>query len=377
MFLNDDGSFRKEKISDTLKSINSEAKTVCDLRESVEVSDIYIPDGSDEAWYYTHHPFMTKFKGRYYGFYSSARRNEDDIGQRVMMATSDDFKSWKIKPAVDILRGEHTDETLTCAGVLLNGEKLTLFYFAYEYGAATVRKNEDGSDLRPEEKDSVRERRRSYYVETEDGETWSEPVCLGGWHSGNLSPERFGNLLLWAGYGSYSYTEDLTGRGGWNTQWLRRDPESEKPRHITESAFYRTADGTIFHLSRTDATQVFAAASFDGGYTFTDMYRTRFTDYDAKFQCGTLPDGRYYYIGNKSRARAELFLMISENGIDFDTHYLLGDIPYTQKRKGMYKGGNYGYPTTYIDGEYLHVIYSRGKEALSAVRVKLTDIGVK
>ena len=73
----------------------------------------------------------------------------------------------------------------------------------------------------------------------------------------------------------------------------------------------------------------------------------------------------------------ELVVMISENGVDFTECYYIGDSIYQAQKTGMYKAGNYGYPTTYIDDEYMYIVYSKGKEALGVTRVKLSSLGVK
>ena len=53
------------------------------------------------------------------------------------------------------------------------------------------------------------------------------------------------------------------------------------------------------------------------------------------------------------------------------------DEDYTMMKDGMYKGGLYGYPTSYFDDKYMYVIYSLHKESVEVLRVPLTAIGVK
>jgi len=107
------------------------------------------------------------------------------------------------------------------------------------------------------------------------------------------------------------------------------------------------------------------------------MYPTSFQDTSNKFQFGTLPDGRYYFIGGISRTRSEIILMTSTDGINFNQWYYLAKDAYTQQKPdGMYKGGTYGYTTTFFDSDYMYAIYSLGKESLEIMRVPLKDIGV-
>ncbi len=357
-----------EVAESVLKSINFDLTGAQQLTSKVEEVEVYTPDGSESAWYYSHHPFMTFFKGKYYIIYSSGRRNEDDFGQRVMLATSTDFKNWIINPLMDSLQGHHSEEVLTAFGFYEYEGKLTAYVYAYEY-----------IEGRPSDENYIfaaRENQRVFALQTEDGTTWSTPkeICKWKGGGGNQSPERFGDLLIWAGFGSISYTTDLTGMSGWKDVKLSLAPNTEKPEIITESGIYQTSDGTLVLMSRTNGGTSLAAASFDGGYTWTNMYRSSFKDYGAKFQFGTLPDGRHYYIGNLSSGRKEAVLMVSDDGVNFDKVYYLGVTSYTQQQNGLYKGGNYGYPTTYIDDEYLHVVYSRGKEAVGALRIRLSEI---
>ena len=53
------------------------------------------------------------------------------------------------------------------------------------------------------------------------------------------------------------------------------------------------------------------------------------------------------------------------------------DEDYTMMKDGMYKGGLYGYPTSYFDDNYMYVIYSLRKESVEVLRVPLAAIGVK
>ena len=47
-----------------------------------------------EEWNYAHHPFLTRFQGRFFLISSSGHHHEDDVGQRVVCMGSDDFVHW-------------------------------------------------------------------------------------------------------------------------------------------------------------------------------------------------------------------------------------------------------------------------------------------
>ena len=183
----------------------------------------------------------------------------------------------------------------------------------------------------------------------------SEPIKLtSGWlNAGNMSPKKYTyadgkEILLWVGFGTQvlAWTEDLTGLSGWTNvrteiyEGVKNVKDPKEPIENTESSIYQLSDGTLIHISRTNRTcNSLAAASFDGGKTWTPMYESNFTDYGAKFEFGKLPDGRYFYLGNLSPQRAELVVMVSEDGVNFTEGYYLGDTYYKGK-EGLYKGGN-------------------------------------
>lgn len=350
-------------------------------RIKVEKRRIFTPDGSDSAWYYSHHPFIAKFKGRLYAVWSSGRVNEDDVGQRIMLATSEDITDWNVGVLVDSLRGDHSELTLYATGIYSDGETLTVYYTAYEYTADTLRKSEDGTDWRPEEKVCKRVRHTPCCLQTADGVQWSAPKPVSGnftcgeIYCGNVSPVRLpSGKLMWAGYGSVAVSESGDPAGFWQGRFLSLAEGEAKTNSLTESALFRHEDGTVFLLSRTDGGTSVCAASTDEGQTWTDFYHTQITDHGAKFELGRLPDGRYYLLANVDNRRTSVNLLVSRDGCSFDAWHLLADEDYQQMKEGMYKGGVYGYPTSCIDGDTMYIIYSLRKESVEVLRFHLSEL---
>lgn len=366
--------YGKEEAVEYISSIRSDPEyTVRESKLNIERARIFTPNGD---WYYNHHPFVTFFQGRLWAFWSAGHLNEDDCGQRIMMASSENFRDWEVSVLVDSIPGEASELVCFCKGCYVADGKLRVFWQSYEYEPSTLRKNPDGTPLRPLDADSVRWQKGVFYTETADGEHWTEPVSMGTIYGGNLSPEALiSGRLLWAGYGSLSWSDDPSAVGTWENIRLGYGSGVGKPRLITESGFYQTADGVIYLLSRTNDQYLYAAASYDNGSTWTGMYPTAFPDTSNKFEFGRLPDGRYYYLGGISRSRSEIVLQTSTDGMLFDHWYTLATAPYRQMRPdGMYKNGTYGYMTSCTDDTYLYVIYSLGKESLEILRVPLSDI---
>lgn len=357
------------KISNNPEYVTSKSKL------NIETARIFTPSGST-GWYYTHHPFITKFNGKFYAFYSSGRANEDDCGQRIMMATSSDFTNWNVSILVDSIQGEASELVCYCKGCYVYNNTMTVFFQDYEYAASTLRQNTDGTPLRPLEENAVRNQHGVFYLQTTDGIHWSDPISMGTVYGGNLSPVALqSGKLMWAGYGSLSVSSDPTAIGTWSNTRLQLDSSSAKPKVITESGFYQTKDGVIYLMSRTNDEYTYIAASFDDGASWTDMYPSKFVDTSNKFEMGTLPNGKYYYLGGISKKRSEIILMVSSDGVHFNTWYYLADGSYTPLKTGLYKSGTYGYMTSYFDSEYMYVIYSLYKESLEILRVPLNQIG--
>ena len=80
----------------------------------VERVELYRPE---HAWTYSHHASSTFYKGRFYAIWSNGREHEDYPGQRVLIASAEDFAHWTApEPLVGPLQGRHSELVLTAAG---------------------------------------------------------------------------------------------------------------------------------------------------------------------------------------------------------------------------------------------------------------------
>lgn len=362
---------------EVLTSIN------CDNAERISVKGveqyrIVTPDGSQGAWYYNHIPFITEFKNRLYVFYNSSPINEEDCGQRLMIATSGDGgKTWSTRVLVDSVAGTSAACVLNGRGCYVQDGTLTFFYQMYEYDASTLRTDANGNPLRPLAENSKGRTIGIFYTQTTDGVHWSTPVNLGYIAGGNSSPEQLSSgAILWAGHSSVATSDGTSITSGWNSVFLTLDPDTKPTPSSYESDFFQLADGSILLFSRTGDDVMLAAVSFDDGKTWSDLHRTEFPDYNARFRFGILPDGRYYYLGNRSAERKELVLMTSTDGLNFDTCYELVTGDYMMMKEGLYKGGVFGYPDVFFDETYMYIAYSLKKESMEILKVKLSEIGI-
>jgi hypothetical protein len=72
-----------------------------------------------------------------------------------------------------------------------------------------------------------------------------------------------------------------------------------------------------------------------------------------------------------------MVLATSKDGITFDRHYVLGDLPSNTKPRipgGDKDRGPYGYPSCDIADGKMYVVYSRHKEDIYFMKLELTAL---
>jgi len=343
----------------------------------VERTFLYEPT---TAWTYSHHPHVTFFQGRFFAIWSNGRVNEDDVGQRVLIASTGDFHSWDAPTAlVGPLPGRHSELVLTAAGFHQHAGTLVAYYGQYEYLPEAL---VDGH-RRPS--DASHTDVGLWAHATTDGRTWAEPAPLGLPIVPNHGPQRTasGRLII-SGNVMFPWTDDPSGLSGWTKAGIYPDemadevvddsggfrPVAERmgwPTGLCEGSFFQTDDGVIHMMFRSYTGFLWHAESTDDGETWSAP---------EQFHFGRLPDGRFYYVGNPNTGggRCPLMLSLSEDGVRFDRHFILADERYEMKRDGMHKGGQYGYPHTMVHEGCLYVIVSRRKEAVEVLRTPLAAL---
>ncbi len=343
-------------------------------------------------WTYSHHPHLAFFKGRYHLIWSSGRVNEDDLGQRVLTASSADFRTWTApRVLADSQTGTTSERVLTAAGLYASSAGLAAYIGQYEYDSASL-------------VEGVRPRGDARHCHTgcqiwltPDGESWRPIGAVGLPIVPNHGPQAIaGGRLILVGNVMFPFTDDPTGLTGWRAAGLFPpelaaevvdDSEGFQtlqarlgwPVSLCEGAFYQTGDGRLHMLLRCGTgRRLWLSESSDRGQTWSPPRPTEFTDNQAKFHFGRLPDGRHYYVGNPDAdphwGRHRLVLSLSEDGCRFDRHFVIADEPFTMKRPGLHKGGQYGYPHSLVHDGALLVACTRQKEAVEVFRIKLAEL---
>ena len=285
-------------------------------RPRLESVFLYQPESN---WTYSHHPSITFFKDRFYAIWSNGRKDEDAPGQRVLMATSAGFHHWTTPiPLVDSVTDYNgVERVLTAAG--FHQHDGTLVAYFGNYGP-----NKETTHLQA--------------VTTRDSEHWSAVRDVGVPVNPNHGPQRTtsGRLII-AGNISFPYTDDPSGLVGWRmtgiypaamAATIKDDPASfwDVARRqgwsaaLCEGSFYQTDDGVLHmplrNTARERAHRLWLTESRDNGATWSTPVETQFSDTNAKFHFGRLPDGRFYYVGNPiGSGRTPLVLSLSRDGV--------------------------------------------------------------
>ena len=345
-------------------------------RPAVEVETVFAPGEHD--WKYSHHQSLVAFDHRLYAIWSSSERDEDSPGQRVMYSYRDEM-GW-VRPRILFQPDIDPDgrlRILTAAG--FHQHDGTLVAYAGDY--------------------SIDHKLTHLLARTtRDGKNWSAvrdlhvPVCP------NHGPQRTatGRLII-AGNTAFPYTDDPAGLSGWKMSGIfsaAMEPFQDNPAtfwdvakrsrlaNLCEGAFFQTDDGVLHMLLRSTGSMwpppsfhLWESRSTDNGVTWNAPRETAFSNTDAKFHFGRLPDGQFYAVGNPLRVgRIPLVLSLSRDGIRFDRHYILGDQHYKRRFDGGSKGGEYSYPHSLVFQGRLYVIAARQKETEEVFSVPLAEL---
>jgi hypothetical protein len=280
---------------------------------------------------------------------------------------------------------------LTAGGFHVHDGCLYAFYGCYDYAPDIIEKSDAEEFVGPAHFNT-----RSGYIYTKDGVTWSKPISLGLPLVANHGPQKTpsGRLII-SGNVVFPYTDNPNGVEDYQITGIYADAfegkslfdDSEAIQFVTpargwnanlicEGSFFQTDDGILHMMLRSNTPVLWCSESRDDGVTWSDPVPTGYSDDSSKFHFGRLPDGRYYGISNTvpGQDRCPLMLCLSEDGVNFNRHYIVRDEPCAQHYAGRFKHGHYGYPHSLVHEGYLYVIYSKKKESVEVTKIDLKSL---
>jgi len=153
---------------------------------------------------------------------------------------------------------------------------------------------------------------------------------------------------------------------------------------FNEANFFETDDGVIHMMMRNENNwRLGVAESRDDGRTWETPRLTGFTNSVSRSHFGRLPDGRFFCVNCPTPPRAgaapstrnprtPVVLALSDDGVTFDRHYIVGNDAQGEPRfPGYLKHGRYGYPFLLAVGKQAVVVYSTNKEDINVARFRL------
>jgi len=338
---------------------------------------------------------------RVYATWSSCAKDEEEAGQRMLLAVSDDVgRTWSAPAVVAPSRpGRFAPSVVVSSGIRVVGARLVAYYGEWERFEAGRDKAREAARVAAGGH-SVFDVRTEARVSDDRGRTWSASAVVVRDQFGFMPPlaTRGGRLILPA-HLTCAVTDDPEGLVGWQRSALPGLPDdylddwySHKrgaallglTHHFNEANAYQTEDGVVHLMLRNESgTRMGVAESSDEGRTWSRPRLTGFTNSVSRSHFGRLPDGRFFCVNCPAPApagqapstrtpRTPVVLALSDDGVVFDRHYVVGDDAQgTPRLPGYLKHGRYGYPFLAVCGDTALVAYSTNKEDINVARFTL------
>lgn len=350
---------------------------------------------------YLHHPHVAYQAGRLFVSWSCGIRDEDRPGQEVQYAISDDYGlSWGRQRRLPLeVLGRFGSAIMVCNGIRPIEDRLVAYIGVCDIvedaqlsyytsgGNATI------DTVQPPYYDHVRTCMLSSF---DQGETWQQETTMLLGALLNLCPSPCSDgRLLYPGNIRYYYSDDPRGL----SDWIPTNSPGIPVDYIESPAGYRRLDGfanrhfiameasffcipgeapsSIVMMHRTNLQRLAASVSLDSARTWSPLELTDYTDCGSRIHFGNLYDGRAFGLSTPQpgSVRTPLVLAISEDGLNFDKHFILGDDGHFLPRlPGVHKYGRYGYPYFCQSEEFGFVVYSVNKEDIWILRFPIEDL---
>lgn len=364
-----------------INNANFEVKTA--KKPYIERTKVY--DATENAQY-SHHPYLCRFNGKFIALFSSGAVHEDDAGQRAVVSYSTDFKTWT-KPERLEVTGDSRSVDTAC-GLFVYNETLYVYIGTYFYDDKHTKA--DGGRVF---EDKGHKQTRLLVLTSKDGIHFSLPSDTGLKMIPNMPPKlmKNGEVVICGNFLMPVNKDFLHKPNSWeirglNTRLIVDDSETfyDASKNlgletvVCECDLFERDNGEYCSLFRSQKKEFFGKLYVSKSKdlkTWSLPEKTAFTNDTSKFSVGRLRDGRFYYTGNPvvGGGRNPLVLSLSDDGENFDKHFILGEEKKPIKYHGFAKFGAYGYPYAFESAGYFYVIYSINKEDVEACRVSIRE----
>ncbi|MDR1060402.1 MAG: exo-alpha-sialidase, partial [Clostridiales bacterium] len=311
---------------------------------------------------YNHHNQIGKFKGLYYFAWSNGFRNEEDAGQRVLVASSPDGRAWGApSPVVEAAPG--TAWAHNCVALSADAEHMHVVVMSEETehdetvtGMRRIKPEDAYIDVYRSSDGRRFEKAFSYGK----GIKWifeaPRPVAQGGLLCLCTTKKDGPAALLWPDGNMLSMPQVIPiaePEGAWFP--------------YGESTWYQLDSGRIMAFWRDEgmSCRLYWNFSDDGGRSWSAPILTDIPDSMSRAYAGRLADGRYFLVNNAVPIlldRRALTMLVSDDGACFDKVFMINDSPAEMRRLGLLKANGHQYPCCLVDGGRLLVAYDANKE---------------
>jgi len=307
--------------------------------------------------HYVNNAVLTHFQGKFYCMWQASEKDEDSPDTHVMYSRSKNGRDWE---SPMLLAAADSTAFCSAGGWGIAGDTLVAF----------INRISD-----------IALGGTAWYCTSTDGLRWqgmkTVTMADGRPMEGILEqdPHRFGSRLVGAAHFRPGlrlrpiYTQDLSGRGGWQFGQIEMEDRGNQSRGL-EPSFYQRKDGSIVMLMRDQASSFrkLASVSHDAGESWSKPELTDLLDSRSKQCAGNLPDGTAFTIGNPlpGKDRRVLSIAFSPDGNAFGPWKTLRDSAELapQKYPGRYKTIGYNYPKAIVHDASIYVSYSENKERI-------------
>ena len=380
-----------------INNANYDKKTA----KRIPVETVKIFEADINGYAYSHCPYITFFNGEFIAAWTVNFLHEEENGQSIMLSYSKDGSVWSkgevIAPFPSLAKG-----IIAPGGFYVNGDTLNLYVHYYEWEQEVA----EGE----KRKSFAHKNTKMFCVTSQDGHTFSEPIDM-GIDAHLVLPPRMTSVGKMIGGAMFSFatSEETDGIHGFvrtsylpDHVFLKYADHSQTVYsvgrhvgmgvHLMEAALLDDGKGHLKMLlrsrdnskfvqlenelwTRETSDNLYATDSTDG-VNWSKVYRTDFTNNDSKFNAGRLADGRYYITSNPDRLglRLPLVLSLSDDGENFDRHYIIREDFNNIKFMGRWKQYGCQYPSTFEKHGYLYVIYSICKEDVAVSKIRISDL---